>query len=264
MLKDTFICHASEDKPLARSVWIRLEQHGVTSWLDEAEMNAGDVLVQKISTAIHTSRWFIALLTPVSVTKKWVAFELNQAMDREVREGNTFIIPIVADLCTIPEYLRNKVYIDLCDREKYDNGIAALLRTIKRDTQTVPPEFVLSDLGRASDEDLFTLPRAQFALEKCLRSSKFIARTVRALSAYSNLLPKQVITYCESAPHIIVCPTVDASGDLYYGLTHRVVGRYRSHQRYHSELETYLKSLELHSSPTYPVDIVAYFLKLQR
>jgi hypothetical protein len=102
MLKDAFICHASEDKRLARSVWIRLSQYGVTAWLDEAEMSAGDILVQKIATAIHTSHWFIALLTPTSVTKKWVRFELNQAMDREIREGRTFIIPVVADDCEIP------------------------------------------------------------------------------------------------------------------------------------------------------------------
>jgi TIR domain len=260
MLKDTFICHASEDKHLARSIWIRLEQYGITSWLDEAEMNAGDILVQKLSSAIHTSRWFIALLTPASVTKKWVTFELNQAMDREVRECRIFIIPIVADPCEIPAYLRNKVYIDLSDRDKYDIGIGSLLRTIKGDAHVIPPDFMMSDLRAASEDELLSLPRAQFVLEHSLRSPKYIARTVRTLAATANLLPKQIITYCESAPHISVCPTIDASGDLYYGLEPRIMGRYRSSQKYQSELTMYLRSLKVHSSQTYPADTLAHFM----
>jgi hypothetical protein len=264
MLKDAFICHASEDKRLARSVWIRLSQYGVTAWLDEAEMSAGDILVQKIATAIHTSHWFIALLTPTSVTKKWVRFELNQAMDREIREGRTFIIPVVADDCEIPAYLRNKLYIDIRNRADYDKGIAALIKTIRHDTKLVPLDFLISDLSDATHEELLALPRSQFALENCLRSEKWIARTVRTLAATANLLPKQLITYCEEVPHIIAYPTVDASGDIYYGLTKRIMRRYRSKRRYGNEMTVFLKSLQLHSSSSYSQDIVSHFLSYYR
>jgi hypothetical protein len=260
MIKDAFICHASEDKHLARSVWIRLAQYGVTAWLDEAEMNPGDILVQKIATAIHKSHWFIALLTPNSVTKKWVTFELNQAMDREVREGRTFIIPVIADDCEIPEYLRNKLYIDIRKRDDYDKGIGALIRTIKHNIQAIPADFRLSDLGNATEGDLLALPRSQFALENCLRAERWIARTLRTLAATSNLLPKQVITYCETVPHIIACPTIDASGDIFYGLKRRIMRRYKTQVSYDRRLALYLKSLRVHSSDTYSVDVVNHFL----
>lgn len=261
MPRDAFICHASEDKRLARSVWLRLEQFGVTAWLDEAEMRGGDILVQKIASAIHTSHWFVALLTPQSVRKSWVAFELNQAMDREVREGHPFIIPIIAEECVVPEYLRNKLYIDIRSRDDYDKGIGSLIRTIRADVQLAPPNFSTEDLGDADEATLLSLPRDQFALENCLRGDKWIARTLRLLSATANLLPKQVISYCETAPHIVAYPTIDASGDIYYGLAKRIMKRYRSKRRYESELDLYLKSLRIHSSMTYDVDVVGFYLR---
>jgi hypothetical protein len=259
-VKDVFICHASEDQRLARSLWIRLSQYGVTAWLDEAEMNAGDVLVQKLAVAIHSARWFIALLTKHSVAKKWVTFELNQAMDREVREERHFILPVVADDCDIPMYLRNKVYVDIRERDQYDKGVAALIRAVRGDTQVLPADVVSADLGVANQDELYELPRWQFALETCLRNHNYIARTVRTLGAMANLLPKQVITYCEEAPHLAVCPTIDASGEIYYGLKTRILERYGTREHYGEEMALYLRSLRIHASPTYTVDELSYFL----
>jgi len=76
----------------------------------------------------------------------------------------------------------------------------------------------------------------------------------------SNLLPKQVITYCERAPYIVVCPTIDASGEIYYGLRTRIEHRYTSKQQYDDELALYLESLRRHSSPSYTPEEVNYFL----
>lgn len=260
VFRDAFICHAAEDKRLARSLWIRLSQYGVTAWLDEAEMQPGDVLVEKIAAAIHSARWFIVLLTPSSTAKPWVSFELNQAMDREIREGRPFVIPVVAEDCTVPHYLRNKIYVDLRDRESYDRGVAMLIRALKNNAAELPEDYQISDLGCATTADLLRLSRSQFALETCLRRDAYIARTVRTLGAMSNLLPKQVMTYCEAAPHVLVCPTIDAAGEIYYGLKARILERYGSEQRLAEELRVYLDSLRTHLSPSYTADELTYFL----
>lgn len=164
--RDAFICHASEDKAAARSFALGLAQFGVTTWLDEAEMRPGDRLVDKLAAAIHNSRWFVILLTNNSVRKAWVQFELSQAIDREVRDEHTVVIPVVLSDCDIPHYLRNKIYVDLRDYGNYEHGIQQLANTIKGDILEPPASFVPTGVETMTDDELLTLPRSQAILEQ--------------------------------------------------------------------------------------------------
>jgi hypothetical protein len=91
--KDAFLCHASEDKAVARKLSLGLAQYGVTTWFDEAEMRPGDRLVDKLGAAIHPSRWFIVLLTHNSVAKAWVKFELSQAWTAKFVKKQRWLFP---------------------------------------------------------------------------------------------------------------------------------------------------------------------------
>lgn len=257
--RDAFICHASEDKAVARSFALGLAQFGVTTWLDEAEMRPGDRLVDKLAAGIHNSRWFIILLTNNSVNKRWVQFELSQAIDREVRDEETVVVPVVLSDCEVPAYLRNKIYVDLRDFGNYEHGIQQLANTIKGDILDPPSSFVYTGIESMTDEELLTLPRSQAILEHSLRAHRWSARRLRTLSHSSGLLPKQVITYCERMPHIVVSPFLDGQGNIYYGRRDRIVTAFSSEEVYISELHRLLRALRAIPSQVHPLDVMLYF-----
>jgi hypothetical protein len=57
-VKNIFLCHATEDKPMVRSVALGLERYDIKCWIDEAEMRPGDNLFNKIEDGIKMSDKF--------------------------------------------------------------------------------------------------------------------------------------------------------------------------------------------------------------
>ena len=47
-----FLSHNSQDKPFVRELARDLEAHGIRVWLDEAEINVVDSLIEKFSEGI--------------------------------------------------------------------------------------------------------------------------------------------------------------------------------------------------------------------
>jgi hypothetical protein len=90
--------HASEDKerfvvPFATA----LRGRGLDVWLDEWEMLPGDSLVKKIFTeGIDEAAAIIVVLSSSSVTKRWVAEELDAAVVKRIQQ-DTLLIPVVLD-----------------------------------------------------------------------------------------------------------------------------------------------------------------------
>jgi hypothetical protein len=74
-----FVCHASEDKPLARRIAADLQGAGIETFFDEWEMRGGDSLRQKIDAGLSGCTHFIALLSPVALMKPWVNAEMDGA-----------------------------------------------------------------------------------------------------------------------------------------------------------------------------------------
>ena len=199
--RDVFLCHALEDKPMVRSIALGLERYGISTWIDEAEMRAGDILVEKISNAIEVSDSFCVFLTVNSITKNWVKFELSQAMEREISEGASFVIPVLLHECKVPAFLRPKMYIDLRNWDSYSLALEKLAIAIKHDIKEVPSGFNLEIVSNKNIDDnlLYSLPPEQASLEFRLRYDKWSARRIGTLRNYSGITLKQVITYCESS-----------------------------------------------------------------
>lgn len=93
-----FLSHASEDKerfvlPFAAE----LRARGVDVWLDRWEMLPGDSLVRKIfSEGLDEAAAVIVVLSRVSITKPWVAEELDAAVVKRISNGSK-LIPVVLD-----------------------------------------------------------------------------------------------------------------------------------------------------------------------
>lgn len=111
-----FLCHASQDKPAVRTLYLFLRQHGIDAWLDEAKIKPGQAWRVEIPKAIRESDAIVVCLSTGSITKEgYVQKEIRDALDvaDEKPEGTVFIIPARLDECTVPERLRGWQWVDL-------------------------------------------------------------------------------------------------------------------------------------------------------
>lgn len=127
-----FLSHTTEDKPFVRRLAGRLREHGVRVWLDEAELKAGQSLLDSIGAAIDEMRFLIVVLSHHSIASKWVLEELKVALTREFAEREVVVIPILAEdvQARIPAFLRDKLWIDFRDPNTFELGVARLIRSI--------------------------------------------------------------------------------------------------------------------------------------
>lgn len=81
---NVFISHSHKDKMVARTLAKKLNQYGIYTWIDEAEIKIGDSLIEKIRDGLDKVDYLIALISANSVESEWVKKELDIAMNREI------------------------------------------------------------------------------------------------------------------------------------------------------------------------------------
>ena len=74
-MSSVFLSHNSKDKPWVRGLAERLMADDVVVWLDEAEINIGDSLIDKIAEGIKEMKFVAAIISKNSVESSWVQKE---------------------------------------------------------------------------------------------------------------------------------------------------------------------------------------------
>lgn len=139
-----FISHSSEDNKFVRTLKDDLEVNGITTWVDEDELDYGDSLIEKLQNALEDSSHFIIVLSPNSVSSDWVKLELNKAKMLKRTEILKKIIPIKYRDCEIPLDIKDLLYAELSSEvvildnnkvkfvgEGYQKFISRLIKTLK-------------------------------------------------------------------------------------------------------------------------------------
>lgn len=95
-MKDFFICHASEDKknyvyPISEG----LNKNDIKTWIDEGEIDYGDNIILKIQEGINNSKFALIVISQIWLKKNWPLHELSNLLYREIRKGETKVIPLV-------------------------------------------------------------------------------------------------------------------------------------------------------------------------
>lgn len=94
--RDVFICHASEDKKTVVSPLVAaLQDVGVTVWFDKSEIKWGDSITGKINEGLAMSRYVIVVISSNFLRKQWAQKELNAALNREITNGTTCVLPLM-------------------------------------------------------------------------------------------------------------------------------------------------------------------------
>lgn len=92
---DVFISYASEDRDsIARPIYNKLMENGCTVWFDEAVLELGDSLRQKIDEGLSRCEYGVVVLSPAFFKKDWPKKELGGLIARETASGNKAILPI--------------------------------------------------------------------------------------------------------------------------------------------------------------------------
>ncbi|TGL45675.1 toll/interleukin-1 receptor domain-containing protein [Leptospira meyeri] len=130
-MSSVFLSHNSIDKPFVRTLAERLSNDGILVWLDEAEINIGDSLIERISSGIEEMDFVAAIISQNSITSPWVQKEISLAMNKEIKGKKVAVLPILIDNSKLPASIADKLYADFTDPTKFDDSYQNLIRAIK-------------------------------------------------------------------------------------------------------------------------------------
>ncbi|KPA12700.1 ABC transporter ATPase [Candidatus Magnetomorum sp. HK-1] len=127
-----FISYAKEDQEIAERLFTDLMSAGVEPWMDIQNLIPGQNWKLMISKAIKESKYFLAILSSNSISKRgYVRKELKMAMEilDELPLSEIFIIPVLIDECKpADEKLSELHWVDLSI--SYDKGLGQILTVI--------------------------------------------------------------------------------------------------------------------------------------
>jgi hypothetical protein len=125
---DIFMSHSSRDKAAALHLATTLNFCAIDVWLDDWELDVGQSLADGIAKAMDESRFIAILITENYNKTVWTKTEYKKALAREQKEQRPVMLPLIVGEAEIPDFLEDKVYIDL--RKEYFSGIVKLVGMI--------------------------------------------------------------------------------------------------------------------------------------
>ena len=130
-----FLCHASQDKPIVRELYQRLNAEGwINPWLDEEKLLPGQDWDLEIEKALRSTEAVIVCLSTNSVDREgYIQHEIRLALRVAgfKPEGVIFVIPIRLDDCSIPMRLELQHYVDFFPEERREWALQRLLQALQ-------------------------------------------------------------------------------------------------------------------------------------
>lgn len=164
MKNDVFLSHNRKDKPWVRAFAEFLRLQGLSVFFDEDSIAYGEDLVAAIETGVEQSRHILLVISPSSVSSKWVAMEASLAVYSDPDAGNRKVIPILLepiDRDAIKPSIRRLNMVDLTNHERREKAVRKLLEELgirnssilplptglfeKEDSIIGPPKSLLAD-----------------------------------------------------------------------------------------------------------------------
>src|SRR6266849_8198121 len=118
-----FISHSSLDAWIARVMAEKIQSIGVDCWLDEKDLEGGDVIPDEIIRGIDACQEAIVLISPNSVNSQWVSFEIGG-----VRAQHKRVTPILNNVR--PDDMAPMKDIKSIDLNKFELFLSQLKRRV--------------------------------------------------------------------------------------------------------------------------------------
>jgi len=127
-----FISYSHADKDFVDVLGAHLVKANASVWIDRWELNVGDSIIGKVQDAIEESDALLVVLSEASVQSEWCKKELTSGLLRELEEKRVVVLPLLLQDCSIPLFLRDKMYADF--RSDFGSGLHDVLNAIAKVT----------------------------------------------------------------------------------------------------------------------------------
>jgi hypothetical protein len=125
-----FISQFSQDRWIARQMAAIMERrarrHGVRTFLDEKNLEAGASIPEEVRRYLESCKEFLALLISLSVSRQWVLLELGAAWG--LRKRIAAVTDKIAD-DDLPDIIRQT---KACELNDFDRFVSELVGRAKR------------------------------------------------------------------------------------------------------------------------------------
>jgi hypothetical protein len=120
-----FISHSSSDRWIAEVIAEKIDGIGASCWLDEKNLEGGEVIVDRIIGGIDSCDEALVLISPQSIQSQWVAFEIGG-----VRAQHKRVTPILNNVS--PDDMAPMKDIKGIDLNKFDRFLTQLEKRVKQ------------------------------------------------------------------------------------------------------------------------------------
>lgn len=123
-----FISYNHKDEEFVEKLCQELIRHNVPVWRDKWQLQLGDSITNSVQKALEEASFICLVLSKNALSSKWVEREITASLVREMDEKKISILPLVIDDCTLPLFLRDKLYADF--RRDFDSGVKMILNAV--------------------------------------------------------------------------------------------------------------------------------------
>lgn len=109
---DVFISHSTEDKPIVHQLATRLKNSGLRVWLDDWEIEPGEMIGRKLEEGLAQSRTLLLAMSKNAFSSDWVSLEHHTVLFRDPTNKERRFIPIRLDDEPITDVLKQFAYVD--------------------------------------------------------------------------------------------------------------------------------------------------------
>src|ERR1044072_2531239 len=132
---DVFISYSAKDKPAVRELAGRLKADGLRIWLDDWEIQPGDMIGLKVEQGLEQSRTLVLVMSANAFSSDWVTLERHTCLFRDPINAHRRFIPLRLDDSDIKDLLKQFAYVDW--RQKSSTQYARLLEVCRPRVITV-------------------------------------------------------------------------------------------------------------------------------
>lgn len=129
-MSSIFLSHSHADKDFVNKLANDLQLKDYYVWIDDAEINLGDSLIQKIREGIDNVEYVGAIISKESIESEWVKKELDIAMNQEIEGKRVKVLPLLIDDVELPGFLKGKKFADFRTKEKYNTALKEITKRL--------------------------------------------------------------------------------------------------------------------------------------
>ena len=143
---DVFLSYNQTDESWLRRLKSALVAHDLTVWLACDELPGGEMFPSAIDRGMNDCAAFALVVSPESISSRWVEEEYNLARVLSNKSGAKLpIIPLLLRAAELPISLLARQFIDFRDETMFDAGVQKLLATLRPDSRLRKVCFISSE-----------------------------------------------------------------------------------------------------------------------